>query len=99
VLRRCSIYDGTIQTFLKGLDVHSDNGVEVIVSDGMIDAAVLLLPPPITVPILLLLLTPLHLLRLRSSTLSIGSITRASTNVCRLRRWNIVGAVKRGGLR
>ena len=42
------IYDGTIQTFLKGLDIHSDNGVDVIASADTIGVSVLLLLPQIT---------------------------------------------------
>ncbi|OXV09074.1 hypothetical protein Egran_03163, partial [Elaphomyces granulatus] len=48
MLRRYSIYDGTIQTFLKGLDVYSNNRVGVIVSAGTTGVALLLLLPPIT---------------------------------------------------
>jgi hypothetical protein len=102
VLRQYSIYDGTIQTFLKGLDIHSDNGVDVIASADTIGVSVLLLlRPPITDRISLFrrLLNFLHLLSLPSSILSIGSITRTSTGVCRLIRWNIVNVVERGGLR
>jgi hypothetical protein len=57
------MYDGTTQTFLKGLDIHSDNRVDVIDSAGTIGVAVLLLLPPITGPISLLLrlLSLLHL--------------------------------------
>ena len=55
MLRRYSICDGTTQTFLKGLDIHSDNRVDVIDSAGTIGVAVLHLLPPITVLISLLL--------------------------------------------
>jgi hypothetical protein len=94
-------YDGTIQTFLKGLDIHSDNGVDVIASADTIDVSVLLLLPPITDRISLFrrLLSFRPLLSLRLSILSIGLITRTSIGVCRFIRWNTVNVVERGGLR